>query len=382
MPWEVTGPVQERTRFIEMYLTGLYTITELAERFGVSRQKLYKWLARHNVDGMKGLVDRSRAPLHIPHRTSEEIEEKVIAFRRRFPHMGPRKIVARLAELYPKLILPAPSTVGDILRRANLVTPRERRSPAVHPLRARSKPAEPNDLMTVDYKGQFRLGNHAYCYPLTVVDHVSRYLLACDAFPSNQSAHTRRAFERIFREYGLPRAILSDNGSPFGSPGLARLSTLSLSWIRLGIRIERIVPGHPEQNGAHERMHRTMKAETARPPEQTMDRQQRRFDEFRHIYNHERPHEALGQVRPATIYRPSPRPYPESLPPIEYPGHLEIRKVAHNGMMRWKNSRIFISKTLVDEWIGFEEIDDGIWSVYYGPVLLARFDERAMTFYG
>ncbi|HEX9984209.1 MAG TPA: integrase core domain-containing protein, partial [Thermoanaerobaculia bacterium] len=178
-----------------------------------------------------------------------------------------------------------------------------------------------------------------------------------------------------------PRAILSDNGSPFGSPGLARLSRLSLWWIRLGIRVERIVPGHPEQNGAHERMHRTLKAETARPPEPTMERQQKRFD-FRRIYNEERLHEALGQKRPATIYRPSPRPYPATLPPIEYAGHLEKRKIEHNGMMCWKNGHIFTSKTLCGEYVGLEEIDDGIWSVYYGPVLLARFDEREMKFYG
>lgn len=382
MPWEVTGPVKERSRFIELYLTGLYTITELADRFGVSRQKLHKWLGRHNVDGMKGLADRSRAPLHIPHRTSDEAAEQIIAFRHRFPHMGPRKIIARLSELHPDIEWPAPSTAGDILRRASLVQPRKRRSPSAHPLRVRSQPVEPNDLMTVDYKGQFLLGDHRYCYPLTVVDYVSRYLLACDAYPSNEGPHTRQAFERIFRAYGLPRAILSDNGSPFGSPGLARLSTLSLWFIRLGVGIERIVPGHPGQNGAHERMHRTLKAETTRPPEQTMERQQKRFDEFRHVYNNERPHETLGQKRPATIYRPSPRPYPETLPPIEYAGHLETRKIEHNGMMRWKKGRIFMSKTLRGEYVGLEEIDDGIWSVHYGPVLLARFDEREMKLYG
>jgi putative transposase len=382
MPWEVTGPVRERERFIAAYLTGFYTITELADRFGVSRQKLHKWLARHDVEGMKGLVDRSRTPLHIPHRTSDEVADQILDFRRRFPYMGPRKIIARLTELHPDVEWPAPSTAGDILRRANMVHARERRSPPAHPLRTRSEPVEPNDLMTVDYKGQFLLGNHRYCYPLTVVDHVSRYLLACEAYPSCEGPHTRRAFERIFREYGLPRAILSDNGSPFGSPGLARLSRLSLWWIRLGVGIERIVPGHPEQNGAHERMHRTLKAETTRPPESTMERQQKRFDEFRHVYNNERPHETLGQKRPATLYRPSPRPYPESLPPIEYPGHLETRKVGHNGMIRWKNDVLFTSKTLRGEWVGLEEIDDGVWSLYYGPVLLARFDEREMKFYG
>jgi putative transposase len=382
MPWEITGPVRERTRFIETYLTGLYTITELAERFGVSRQKLHKWLARHNAEGMDGLIDRSRAPLHIPHRTSAEVTATILEFRRRFRYMGPRKILARLSELHPDIDWPAASTIGDLLRRADFVQPRERRSPPAHPLRARSVPTEPNDLFTVDYKGQFLLGNHRYCYPLTMVDHVSRFLLACDAYPSNEGPHTRRAFERIFREYGLPRAILSDNGSPFGSPGLARLSRLSLWCIRLGIRIERIVPGRPDQNGAHERMHRTLKAETARPPEPTMERQQRRFDDFRHVFNHERPHETLGQKRPVTIYRPSPRPYPNSLPPIEYAGHLETRRIGHNGMMRWKNDQIFTSKTLRGEWVGLEEIDDGIWSLYYGPVLLARFDEPEMKLQG
>jgi len=312
----------------------------------------------------------------------QDVAERIIAFRRRFPLMGPRKIVARLSELHPEINWPAASTAGDILRRAGLVTARRRRNPPAHPLRTRAAPLEPNDLMTVDYKGEFLLGNHRYCYPLTVVDYISRFIFACAAFASTQYAHTRRAFEVVFREYGLPLAILSDNGSPFGSPGLARLSRLSLWWIRLGVRVERIVPGHPEQNGAHERMHRTLKAETTRPPESTLDRQQERFDRFRDHFNNERPHEALGQKRPATIYRPSPRPYPETLPPIEYAGHLEVRKVDHTGMIRWNNDRLFLSHTLEGEIVGLAEIDDGIWSLYYGPVLLARFDEREQRFYG
>jgi len=382
MPWKETGPVLERTRFIENYLSGFYTITELAVRYGVSRKILHKWLSRHDAEGVQGLADRSRAPLHIPHRTSDQIAAQIVAFRRRFPHMGPRKIGARLRELHPHVDWPAPSTIGDILRRANLVTPARRRNPPQHPLRARRTPTEPNDLMTIDYKGEFLLGNHRYCYPLTIVDHVSRYILACDGFPSTQYAHTRQVFERVFREHGLPRAILSDNGSPFGSPGLGRLSRLSLWWIRLGVSVERIVPGHPEQNGAHERMHRTLKTETTRPPASTFEGQQRRFDRFRHTYNNERPHEALGQRRPVSIYSPSPRPYPERLPPLEYPGHLELRKVDHSGMIRWSSSRLFLSHTLRGETVGLEEIDDGVWSLYYGPVLLARFEERERRFYG
>ena len=382
MPWKETGPVQERTRFIEDYLSGFFTITELAARYNVSRRTLHKWLARHDVDGSNGLVDRPRRPLHSPQQTDQDVVARIVAFRKRFPFMGPRKIMARLTELHPRVEWPAASTAGDILRRADLVTPRQRRNPPAHPLRAREVPVAPNDLMTVDYKGQFLLGNHQYCYPLTIVDHVSRYLLACDAFSSTEQGHTRRVFERVFRQHGLPRAILSDNGSPFGSPGLARLSRLSLWWIRLGINVERIVPGHPEQNGAHERMHRTLKAQTTRPPEATLKRQQVRFDRFIDEYNNERPHEALGQKRPVTLYTPSTRPYPESLPPIEYPGHLEIRKVDDRGTIRWKNEKLFLSHTLLGEMVGLEEVDDGVWSLYYGSVLLARFDEHDRRFYG
>jgi putative transposase len=382
MPWKEAGPMLERMRFIEDYLSGFYSLTELANRYGVSRKTLHKWLSRHDAEGARGLVDRSRAPAYSPQQTADEVAQRVVAFRKRFPLMGPRKIVARLTELHPGVEWPAPSTVGDILARADLIQKRRRRNPPAHPLRERGRATSPNDLMTVDYKGEFLLGNHRYCYPLTIVDHVTRFILACDAFASTQHPHTQRAFERVFRTYGLPRAILSDNGSPFGSPGLARLSRLSLWFIRLGVSVERIVPGHPEQNGAHERMHRTLKAETTRPPEATLGRQQKRFDRFVHSFNHERPHEALGQKRPASLYSPSPRSYPESLPPIEYDGHLEVRKVDHRGTIRWKNEKLFLSHTLTGEFVGLEEIDEGAWSLFHGPVLLARFDERERRFYG
>jgi transposase InsO family protein len=373
----------ERARFIEELLSGFYTITELAARYGVSRRILHKWLSRHDAEGAGGLVDRSRAPLHSPQRTNDEVAAKIVAFRRRFPFMGPRKIIARLEEMHPSQDWPSASTAGDILSRAGLVQKRRRRNPPAHPLRTRtSVAAKPNDLMTIDYKGQFLLRNGIYCYPLTVVDHATRFILACDAFPSTQGPHTRRAFERIFRTYGLPRAILSDNGSPFGSPGLARLSRLSLWWLRLGIGVERIVPGHPEQNGAHERMHRTLKAETTRPPERTLKRQQARFDRFVDDFNNERPHEALGQKRPATLYTPSLRPYPETLPPIEYAGHLEVRKVDDRGFIKWRNDKLFLSHILCGEFVGLEEIDDRVWSLYYGSILLARFDEQERRFYG
>lgn len=382
MPWKETGRMFERTRFIEEYLSGCYTIAELASRYGVSRKTMYKWLGRHDESGLSGLEDRSRAPAECPHRTDAAIEEEIVSFRKRFPFMGPKKIIARLSELQPKVEWPAPSTAGDILQRRGLVERRVRRRPAVHPVRVPVKPTAPNDVMTIDYKGQFRLGDGSYCYPLTIVDSFSRYILACDALPSTRYEGTRKALERVFRIYGLPRCILSDNGTPFASAGLGRLSRLSMWWIRMGIGIERIVPGHPEQNGSHERMHKTLKAQTTRPPARDQKGQQRKFDDFVREFNDERPHESLGQRRPTTVYVPSSRPYPERLPPLEYPGNYETRKVDQNGMMKWKKSMIFVSHTLSGQVLGFEEIDDGIWSVYYGAVLLARFDERDRLFYG
>lgn len=382
MPWKETGRVSERIHFIEDYLSGCYTITELAARYFVSRKTLYKWLARHDREGRGGLEDRSRAPAECPHRTADAVEESIVAFRRRFPFMGPKKIIARLTELEPLVTWPAPSTAGDILSRRGLTEHGKRRAHPIYPSRMPSKPTAPNDVMTIDFKGQFRLGNHEYCYPLTIVDGFSRYILACDALTSTGYEGARRVMQRVFREFGLPNRILSDNGSPFASAGLGHLSRLSLWWVRLGIGIERIVPGNPQQNGSHERMHKTLKEQTTRPPAVDAKGQQRKFDTFVREFNHERPHESLGQRRPATIYTPSPRPYPEWVPRLAYPGHMETRIVTDNGMITWKNHLVFASHTLARQKLGFEEIDDGIWSVYLGTVLIARFDERDRRFYG
>jgi len=272
--------------------------------------------------------------------------------------------------------------VCDQLDRAGLITTSRRRAVRAHPGRALIPMTAPNGTWTADFKGQFKTRNGLYCYPLTIVDGFSRYILACDAFPSTRYEGTRKVLERVFRTYGLPRCILSDNGTPFASTGLGRLSRLSMWWVRMGIGIERIVPGHPEQNGSHERMHKTLKAQTTRPPARDPKGQQRKFDAFVQEFNEERPHESLGQRRPATVYVASPRPYPERLPPLEYPGNYETRKVTRNAMLKWKKSLIFVSHTLSGQVLGFEEIDDGIWSVYYGAVLLARFDERERIFYG
>jgi hypothetical protein len=240
----------------------------------------------------------------------------------------------------------------------------------------------PNAVWTADFKGQFKTGDGQYCYPLTVVDGYSRYLLACHALPGTLLAPTRVTFERLFREYGLPERIRTDNGVPFATCALGRLSQLSAWWIRLGITPELIEPAHPEQNGRHERFHKTLKADATRPPAATRAAQQRRFTRFRQEYNTERPHEALGQHPPGALYTPSARPYPHRLPPLVYPAHYEVRLVSANGGVRWRSGWVNCSHVLAGEYIGLAEVADGIWATYFGPMLLGRFHERTGTIIG
>jgi hypothetical protein len=241
--------------------------------------------------------------------------------------------------------------------------------------------SEANAVWTADFKGQFKTGDGRYCYPLTVADGFSRFLLACQGLAGTLHEPTRRVFERLFKEFGLPAAIRSDNGVPFASEALGRLSRLSVWWIKLGIRPELIEPASPQQNGAHERMHRTLKASTARPAAATPAAQQRRFGAFRREYNELRPHEALGQKPPASLYQPSARPYPPEEPSIQYPGHFEVRRVSRNGGIRWHKGWLNVSSVLAEEQVGLEEVDDGIWSLFFGGLFLARFDERKFKLY-
>jgi hypothetical protein len=238
----------------------------------------------------------------------------------------------------------------------------------------------PNDVWSTDFKGEFRTGDGRYCYPLTVLDGASRLLLACRARPRIASTDTQASFRRLFQTYGLPRVIRSDNGTPFASTALRGLSRLNVWWLRLGIVPERIRPGCPQENGVHERLHRTLKAEATRPPGVDCRAQQRRFDAFRREYNEERPHEALGQVPPATRYTPSPRPYPTVVPPVEYPAHYETRRVGSNGGFRWQSQSIFLTKSLVGESIGLDRIDEARWAVYFGAQLLGQLLPEAGTF--
>ena len=374
--------MRERLRFIDDLESMLYTMSELCARHGISRKTGYKWAQRYVEGGWAGLAEQSRAPRHCPHRVEESVAQALVELRRGHPRWGPRKLLAVLGRRRPELRLPAASTVGDLLRRQGLIEPRSPQRRRPHPGRASAPAQAPNDVWTCDFKGEFRTGEGRYCYPLTVADRFSRYLLGCQAQPCTATEAAQPDFERLFREHGLPRAILSDNGSPFSSRALAGLSRLSVGWIKLGIQPLLIEPGHPEQNGAHERMHRTLKAETARPPAANLARQQQRFDAFRREFNQDRPHEALGQQTPSQRYEPSARPYPRSMAPVEYPGHYEVRKVRSSGQIKWQGELLFLSEVLIGEPVGLEEIDDGVWSLSFGPLLLARFDERTRRLEG
>jgi putative transposase len=375
MPWRARSPMEERLELIREYESGLLTMTELAAQYGISRKTGYKWLERYTVEGVHGLDDRSRRPHHHPQATDPAVLEALLAHRYRHPRWGAKKLVAIAARRQPEIDWPSRSTVNAVLKQRGLIHPRRRRHhPAMGPVP--QAPRAVNEVWTTDFKGEFRTGDGRYCYPLTLRDGLSRFVLRCDGLVGPTYEATRSRFERAFADYGLPDRIRSDNGPPFAGTGVGRLSRLAVWWIRLGIRPERIALGHPEQNGSHEQFHRVLKAETTRPPAATLRAQQRRFDAFCAEYNQERPHEALAQQPPATVYRPSPRPYPRQLPPLDYAGHWEVRRVYGNGCVWWGTHVLFLSNALIGHDVAFEEVDDGLWTVYFATVALARFDER------
>ena len=376
MPWMETSPMQQRERFIHDHQGALYTMVELCARYGISRKTGYKWLARFEEAGRQGLQERSRAPHTCPHRIGAGVAALLCTARRQHPRWGPAKLLDWLRPRYPDLALPAISTAGDLLARRGLVKPRRRRRQYTHPGVVPATTTQPNDLWTADFKGHFRTRDGIYCYPLTIADQHTRYLLACHGLLSMRGVEVRPIFERLFREYGLPQAIRTDTGVPFATTGIHGLSRLNVWWLRLGIQHQRILPAHPQQNGAHERMHKTLKGEAIRPPRANLARQQRAFTAFRRLYNHERPHAALGGRPPASLYCPSRWAYPRTLPPIAYPGHFLVKRVTNAGTIRFKTRLVFIANSLKQLPIGLEEVADGIWSIYFCRVLLGRIDER------
>lgn len=357
-------------------------MVDLAREFGISRKTGYKLLERFERLGPKGLFDESRRPHRLARSSPASLSELFIEAKHKHPSWGPKKLRQSVSLENPGIQMPAASTIGTWLLRAGLVKhrrPRRHVSPYGAVL---GHSTQPNDIWCVDYKGQFRLGNGKYCYPLTVTDHFSRYLLACDGFERISGDAARGVFEVLFEERGLPRLIRSDNGAPFASRGLFGLSRLSAWWLKLGIVPERIEPGHPEQNGRHERMHRTLKAETTRPAETNLLQQQERFDQFQQEFNHVRPHEALGQQCPAQLYAPSSRKVP--IGELEYPLHDDVIRVGPSGhinLLRRAATGVFISGALAGERIGVRELSDGTLLLTFAKLDLGRFDLKANRFH-
>jgi putative transposase len=379
MPWRERSPVDLRVQFISEYQTGLWSMTDLAAQYGISRKTGYKWVERAATGGVAALLDQSRRPRVQPTATARAVVDALLAVRRRHPGWGAKKLLAMVRRQDPEAAWPSRSTVCDLLRRGGWIVPRPRRSPVPHGGHALSPITAPNDTWTTDFKGEFRTKDHRYCYPLTLRDGYSRYVLRCDALLSRSYGLTRRGFERSFAEFGLPVRIRSDNGGPFAGPGLGRLSRLNVWWMRLGIIPERIGLGRPEQNGSHEQFHRILKAETTRPPASSAAGQQRRFRAFCREYNEVRPHESLQDQPPAMHYQASGRALPSRVPPLVYPGHMEVRRVSSAGCISWRGTPIFLTEVLDGEHVALEEVADGCWSLVFASIILGRLDERTGT---
>jgi len=379
MPWKETCPMDQRMALIADYLRDDWTVTELATRYQISRKTAYKWIDRYAADPSQGVRDRSRAPHQHGRARPEVLREIVLALRRGHPHRGPKKLQAMLAAAEPGVQWPAPSTIGEWLRDAKLSAPRRRQRyvvPLTQPLAAAQAP---NDVWTVDFKGWFRTADGTRCDPLTVIDACSRFVLCCRIVAPSLGG-VKPWVERVFREYGLPRVFRTDNGPPFATTGAGRLSTLAVWWLKLGIQVDRIDPGHPEQNGRHERFHLTLQQEAATPPARTARQQQGRFDRLRHDFNTQRPHEALGQQPPARVYVASPRPYPARLEEAVYDATHEVRRVNAKGQIKWKGERVFLSEAVRGELVGLAETDRGDWLVRFMHVELGRLDRRTHRF--
>lgn len=370
--------MHQRRLFVKAVLQEKLTVSKLCELFQISRKTGYKWLHRaHGPDGWAALADRSRRPHSNSRAVDEAMVRRLVLLRDDHPSWGARKLAAWLAWREPYWQVPAASTITELLKRHGLVRPRRKRRripPRTTPL---AHATMPNDVWCIDFKGDFLVGDGTRCYPFTVTDAHTRALLCCRAFVRPRHALVQDALERTFRGYGLPSYVRSDNGRPFGTACTTPLSRLGVWLVKLGIRPEYIDPGKPQQNGRHERMHSTLKQQTARPPSSTMSAQQRRFDAFRREYNQERPHEALGQIAPSLLYYASSRRFPSRIVGPDYPSGYDVRPVGRDGRLTWGRSRsIFVGTALAGERVGIVEVDDGCLDFYFGPILLARLHEH------
>jgi transposase InsO family protein len=378
MPWNVSGVLDKRKEFVRDYESGDWSVSQLCRMYGISRVTGHEVVRRWRAAGEAGLEERSRAPLRHPNQTAASIEALVLRLRRQHPLWGPRKLKVVLEQQHPELLIPAASTMGAMLDREGLTHRRSKRR-RVEPYTQPFAPAtEPNAEWASDFKGWFRTGDGTRIDPLTISDTSTRFLLRCQAVEKTDTARVQAVFEAAFREHGLPRAMRTDNGPPFASCSIAGLSRLAVWWIRLGILPQRIAAGHPEQNGRHERMHRTLAEHAATPPQPEARAQQRVFDTFRHEYNQLRPHQALDMRTPASLYRPSARPFPERLPEPEYGTAMKVRRVFPHGQFYWNYHDVFLSKVLAGERIGLLPIDDRYQRIYVAWYPVARFDTHTL----
>jgi transposase InsO family protein len=370
--------MEEKVRFVVEYEQDERTMTELCEVYGIARETGYVWLRRYRERGLEGLVELNRAALRHSNQTPPETEQAVVELRQAHMRWGPRKLKRVLEREQAHQRWPAASTIGELLKREGLVVGRKQRrrtAPYTEPL---AHADGPNRVWCADFKGWFRTADGERIDPLTISDAYSRYLLRCQAVEKTDTQRARAIFEAAFREYGMPRAIRTDNGAPFASAAVGGLSRLAVWWMKLGIVPERIQAGHPEQNGRHERMHRTLKQETAQPAAANRRAQQRAFDCFREEYNERRPHEALGMQTPALLYEPSPRAYPARVPEPEYPASMLVRSVHHQGQIRWKKHDVFLTEVLWGESVGLLPLDERWFTIYFAQFAIARFDSQKL----
>lgn len=378
MPWNETNAMEQRIQFIRDWLKKRHSVSDLCALYGISRKNAYKWIDRYMNDGPDWAMDRSHEAAVVHNKTPIEVEQALMQMRLRHRTWGARKLLHQVGLEQPQLILPQESTVCDMLKRNGLITVKPRRRAIGHPGRPSSVVNGPNDSWSADFKGQFRTGDGIYCYPLTVTDNYSRYILGCQAMAGTLLEPTKATFTRLFKEHGLPRSIKTDNGVPFSAPTLGRLSQLSVWWLKLGVMPVLTEPGKPQQNGRHERMHKTLKDETLKPPAANSRAQQRKFNTFRREFNEVRPHEALDMNTPSQLHTTSPRQMPDRLAPVEYPDRFEVRYVSANGGIRWRKQWINVTSALNGEYVGLEAIDDGLWDVYFSFKKIGRLHERHM----
>jgi len=377
MTWKETTKMEQKIEFITEWRAGNYSFAELCRQFKISRTTGYKYINRYSNEGLEGLKERQKAPLKHPNKISHKIEESIISYRKKHPRWGAQKIWKLLHNDFQEKEVPSISSINRILKRNDLiiVKKRSRRVKPVHPI---FNPQSCNEVWSADFKGKFRLGNKKYCHPLTIADSYSRFVFTAKGMYGEKLKPVMLEFRRVFREFGLPLQIHTDNGSPFGSVlAIQRLTRLSVWFIELGIEPVYSDPGHPEQNGRHERMHRDLKGEATRPPGYNLQSQQKKLNLFVHEFNYERPHAALNLDTPGSIHVYSPRLYKEKIEEWVYPDYCEVRRVTKNGALRWRSSKwVMVSTTLIDKDVGLEELGEGLWRIYYRQKFLGYFDEK------